>query len=393
MFATLIAILLSVYLYFFAGSWNPGSLFPFAMAASAILLSFGAAALLVSFLPIQKGEQTITPRLSELFRKDMRINFGMGLLFCLPLIIIAVSFLPSPIIPMLLLLGVGIDVLYLLIRRIMDYLNPFRVVDFLKAEAIDAIDKDKDKDFCNLIESCSEVAIKSTQRHNSALANHALDALEESGEKFLASSKRLSHPIQNKELADEGVSDSLNYILLFLLQHLEAVHSEAIEKKQEIIAGHVITIITKLADFAANVDLSLTALPLHYINKLAESSMDHSLQDVGIKASIGLLKLAENISKQKDLQYMDLKPPFFTIISILDNVAKITFKNNKEVKIFLLVQPFKDLKSLFEKEPLKSHQDSPAIVNQVDLTLAEFTALESVLATMPPIPTFASDQA
>lgn len=391
MIATLISIFLSIYIYFFAGDKSIGSLFTISVAISAVLLSFGAAALLVSFLPIQKGEQSITPRLSELFRKDMKINGILAFLFSLPLIIFAASFFPQPIIPTIILIGLGIDLLYLLIRRIMDYLNPFQVVNFLKDEAFRSIAQDSDETLCNVIESCSEVAVKSIQRHNSALANHSIDTLGLIGENFLVSSKSLSHPVQNQELKNQGVDDALSFVLVFLCQHLDSIYTEAFEKKLELVAGNVITTLTKISVNAAKIDVSLLSLPLYYINKIAQHAMENSFEDVGIKATIGLTNVAETISQTKDIQYQDLKSPFISIISTMDMIAKETFRQDKNTKIAILVEPFKKLQQLVQQEPIKSHQDQPVIEDQIKLVLNEFSTLESVLATMPLMPSILPD--
>lgn len=392
MIATLISIFISIYIYFFAGDKSVGSLFTVSVAISAVLLSFGAAALLVSFLPIQKGEQSITPRLSELFRKDFRINGILAYLFSLPLIIFAASFFPQPIIPTLILIGIGIDLLYMLIRRIMDYLNPFQVVNFLKDEAFSAVAKDSDETVCNVIESCSEVAVKSIQRHNSALANHSIDTLGLIGENFLVSSKSLSHPVQNQELKDQGVADSLSFVLVFLCQHLESIYTAAFEKKLELVAGYVITTLTKISVYAARTDVSLLSLPLFYINKIAEHAMANGFEDVGIKATIGLVNVAESISKAKDIQYQEVKAPFVSIISTLDMIAKETFRQDKSTKIPVLVEPFKKLQQMVQSDPIKQHQDQPVIEDQLKLVLSEFSALETVLATMPQLPSFSTEE-
>ena len=392
MIATLIAIFISAYIYFFAGDRNLASLFMVSIAAAAILLSFGAAALLVSFLPIQKGEQNITPRLSELFRKDFRINGISAFLFSLPIIIFGVSYLPQPIIPMLILIGIGIDLLYLLIRRIMDYLNPFQVVNFLKDEAFSAVAQGSDERVCNGIEACAEVAVKSIQRHNSALANHSIDTLGLIGENFLVSSKSLSHPIQDQALKEKGVPDSLSFVLVFLCQHLESIYMEAFDKKLELVAGFVITTLTKISVYAAKTDVSLLSLPLFYINKIAQHAMENGFQDVGIKTTIGLTNVAESIAKAKDIQYQDLKAPFVSIISTMDMIAKETFRLDKSTKIAILVEPFKKLQQMVQRDPIKQHQDQSVIEDQLKLVLNDFSTLETVLATMPAIPSFVNEE-
>lgn len=386
MFATIIAILISLYIFTFGRNLPSDVILPYSLIAAAFLLAFGIGALLVSFLPIQKAEQNFTPRLSELFRKDLRINLELAFLFCLPLLVFASSFTPFSLILALLLIAIGIDIFYLLLRRIMDYLNPFRSVDFLEQEALYAIDQSNDPGLCNIIESCSEVAIKALQRHNSALTNHTFDALEKMGEVFLASSKRLSRPVQNLELKAEGIEDSLSYVLVFLLQHLESIHEHALDKKLELVAGHVITTLTKLAIYTTRIDLSLTALPLYYVDKLSMHAMKKGFQDVGVKATLGLLSVADAISKRNDLQYMDLKPSFITIITTLDAIGKETFSLDKTTKIPILTQPFRQLAKLIEKEPLRNHQDKEVIRDQLTRVLAEYEALETVMTTMPPMP-------
>lgn len=392
MIATLIAIFISIYIYFFAGDRNLASIFTVSVAAAAVLLSFGAGALLVSFLPIQKGEQNITPRLSELFRKDFRINGIIAYLFSLPLLIFGLTYLSQPTIPMLILIGIGIDLLYLLIRRIMDYLNPFQVVNFFKDEAFRSINQDSDETVCNVIESCTEVAVKSIQRQNSALANHSIDTLGAIGENFLISSKSLSHPTQDQSLKEQGIADSLSFVLVFLCQHLESIYTEAFEKKLELVAGYVITTLTKISVYAARTDVSLLTLPLFYINKIAQHAMENGFQDVGIKATIGLANVAESIAKSKDIQYQDLKAPFVSIISTMDMIAKETFRQDKSTKISILVEPFKKLQKMVQSDPIKQHQDQSVIEDQLKLVLNDFATLETVLATMPPLPSLINEE-
>ena len=92
------------------------------------------------------------------------------------------------------------------------------------------------------------------------------------------------------------------------------------------------------------------------------------------------------IPREIDIQYLEIKEVFLSIILYMHEIAKETFRQDKESNLKLLAQPFRDLKATFKKEPLVGHQDTPVIDRMINSILEEFAALESVMTTMPPLP-------
>lgn len=397
MFATLFALLIGIYTAYTGVVLTQHGMLITAAGTGALLLILTVLLLISAYSPLQRTEQNSTPRLFELIRKDRYFQFMLNLLFACPFLLLAAAVVPATLLSpswalglLILLTGIGIDLLRFVWQRLVDYLNPFRIVDFLGNDAKKAIDRDEDTKLCDLIEAVAEVGYKATDRHNSALSNHAIDTLEGIGETFLRSASSLGHPAQNPELQSKGVKDTLSYVLILLLQHLETLNNQAVDKKLDLVAGHAVTTLAKLAAYAGRVDITLSSYPLHYAGKLAIHDMQRGFPDVGVKATLGLLELARRITQLKDLAYLDLKPIFVSLISILDNIAKESFKLNKEINIKLLTQPFYQLSSLLQSEPMKSHPDTPVISQQINRVLTEFQALEQVLNTIPPLPDLSS---
>lgn len=394
MFATIFAVLISIALFLRGVYPDPQIALVFSLVFGTAILSLSLYVFCSTLYPLQQGEQNMTPRLVTLFYNDSKFRFLFSALFVIPLLIVLADLIPLPgtFLITLILTGIGLDLLFILSRRTLDYLNPFKVVEFLQDEGFQAVEDDQDAKLCEYIESVSQVANKALEKQNSSLTNQAIDSLENMGEKFLASVKSISHPTQNSELQSQGIPDTISYVTLFLLQHLESIHARAVSKNSELVAGHVITTLSKLAAYSAKVDLTLVPLSIHYLKKLTLVSMDKGQLDVGVKASIGLMELTKDISQVKDIAYQELKVPMITLITTLEEIAKETFKKDKKIKIQILMDPFIRVAQILEQEPLKSHVDTPFLMQQINRILGEFQALEAVLKTMPPMPNISPEQ-
>ena len=151
-------------------------------------------------------------------------------------------------------------------------------------------------------------------------------------------------------------------------------------------SGHVISAIAKLASYAAVTDFSLLLLPLHYIDKCSLSSVHKGYTDVGVKATIGLLELMKALSQAKGLEYQEIKPHLFKLITTLESIAKELFRQDKSTKIQILIAPFSEIAHTLDQEPFKDHPDTPVLIQQIQRIIGEFEALDAVMKTMPPMP-------
>ncbi len=390
MYTTLGSLILALFL-----QWKgiaPESDKQFALSVAFGILFSGAPLLLFlfGFSPALRGEQKSSPTLISLIGHDLYLKLATIALLLLGLLPWIVLGSESPFLQII-LTGIGLDLIRLSCNRFFSHLNPFKIVSFLKQQALSSIEKDQDQKLCEQLDALTEIGLKAIQQHNSALLNRTVDALESIGERFLAAEKSFSHPTQNAALQAEGVKDTLSFVLIYLLQNLETLFRHAAEKKMDFALGNLITTLTKLASYSTKIDLTLTTLPLHYVGKLAEEAQAKGQADVGVRATLGLLEVAKKISQLKDLAYLDIKPSLITLIIILDRLAKGAFKLDKTSSIQILTQPFVQLRALIAQSPLKDHQDRKAVEQKIDQIMAEFEALDTLLKTMPPLPTLSRE--
>ena len=188
---------------------------------------------------------------------------------------------------------------------------------------------------------------------------------------------------KNRDLGQDA--DEVSYILFYLFQRLEFLHENALQKKLEPICSNIITDLSKISLSAAKFDLSLTGYPVYFIGKLTNKSQAHGQAEVGVKATFALLEIAKTIINEIPFSpETDLKTPFTSIISNMNDIGKAAFKADKTINVKVLSQPFLDLKEMFKNEKVAGHQDTPAILAQIDQVLGEYEAL--VMRSMPPIP-------
>jgi hypothetical protein len=360
---------------------------------SLLMLTMG-----LSWSPLQKTEENLTSRLLVLFKKDLQLHFALYLLIILSLISIFFAinaflhiFLkPAVVVAWIVLLGISLDGWYYLLQRVSNYFNPFGIVQLFTKEAIVSIRNEKEGELCDWIDSLSEVSTKALQRHSNSLCINALDSMPVIAADFLDSAKSIGHHIDETQSTQKF--DQVSYTLFYMFQHFETVFNIALQHRIEPICSKLITILGKIAISAAKLDLTLVSYPVHFIGKFAKYAQENKMQDVAVKATIILLEVSKAIVTEVNVTYADLKDPFFSIITHLDEIAKETFKQDKNINIKFLAQPFRDLKDLFTNERVANHQDTPAIVQKLDQVINEFDTLEIVMKRLPPLPNLSTEE-
>lgn len=351
-----------------------------------------------SLLPsLQKAEQNSTPRILELFKMDPYLGFyHLGLLL-FPLSALALGFDAMILYSIsfkyllaiwFLFIGVSLDLLFLFQRRILSYLNPYMVVQLFRLAAKRSIQNDKEADLCEWLDALGDIENRSIDKGGSSLCNEALNEQHTIIRAFLEASKSLSHVTLNKQAKSFGAKDRVTFTLFYLFQRLEMIFDKALERRNEPICSNVLTVFGKITIDAAKYDISLASYPLQYIGKLSVKAHQQRLQDIGLKAVCLYLELAKAILTELDITYMELQEPFFTMIHHLDELTKETFKQNKDMPIKALKSPFYDLRQMFMEGKAATQQDSSIIIADIDRVIAEFDALEIVLKTIPPLPSF-----
>lgn len=344
----------------------------------------------LAYLPMQRAEQSLTPRIIELFKHDHTISWikrGILLATFIPvfLVFFPVEFLVSPWVFGLAALGVSFDLLHLLISKILNYLNPYYLTKMITKSAEKSILQSREIDLCDGLESLSEISLKALNRFSTSLCNQSLDEMREVIRHFLSASKSIAVSDQEKQAQSLGITDKVSYTLFFFFDRLDMIYEKALEMHLTQVCSSILTLLGKVGLYAAKCDLTLVGYVVHYIGKFSAEAEKHHFSEVSLKGTCTLTALSKSIIDETQLTYMDLKDPFFSIITQLDEIAKTAFRQNKQTSIKFLTAPFEDLKKLFQSPKVAAHPDTPAIVKELDRVLAEWSTLETVLRTMPPI--------
>lgn len=401
-FGTLISLVFSFFLFInpfsISLNWN-------GLALMIILIAFGFFCLFLylrsaAWIPLQTQEKNYTPRVFELFKKDPSIRFINLALELLPLISIFLGIIlyvtesidKIKIISVLIVfIGMHLDLLRGLLGRIQNFFNPYAVISMMSKAARSSIRNNKEIELCEWIDSIAEIAIKGIAFSSASLANEAVDELQVISKIFLESSKKISSKIEGDQSEKMGRTDQVSFTLFYIFQRLELINDKAIQHKLEPICSNIITTLGKIILNSAKCDISLTDFPIHYLGKFALRAQQNQLEEVGIKSSLTLFEVAKTLIDVIDPTYLVMKDTYFSLITQMHEIAKETFKQDKNIRIDLLTQPFRDLKERFKVGKMVNHPDTPEIVGKIDNVLAEFTALELVLRTIPPIPQFPED--
>ncbi len=348
-----------------------------------------------TFAPLQRCEQSSTPHLFGLLKKDKYILgiYSWAIIFVLLNFWLAIDSLLLNIlrknyllILWILSFGITVDVYYSLLKRMMSYLNPFENVLLFTQMAKESIQNDKELDLCEAIDSLAEIALRSIRKMSPSLCNQCLQEMQGIVKLFLTSSKSIGHieaDIQSQAL---GIKDRISYTLFYILDRISLINDEALQKKLEQVITTTITVLGKITIHCAKFDMSLVGYPVHFLSRNAKAALDKGMSEIGTKASITLVEVSKTIIEEVDYTYADLKDPFFSIINALEEIAKDTFLHDKSINLKILMQPFLDLKELFKNPKVVNHQDTPAIVQNLDRVLGEYASLELVMKTIPPIP-------
>ncbi len=347
--------------------------------------------LAMAWSPLQKAERDFTPRIMQLFKRDRHVRFINFWLLFFPLLsyVIAIDLMYLNIFDKsivlavwIILLGISIDVLIHFLKRILGYLNPFSVISYFVQQATESIQKDDEAELCHWIDALAEMSIKAVLRSSTSLANHSLSQMPTIADNYLKSRKSIAH----QGASPDEVSDKVSYVLFYLMQRLELVNNKAVESHLDPVCSHLINVLGKITVHAAEYDVSVMSYPLQYVGKCTKSAQDGGMLAIADHASCTLISVAKTVITDVDITYQELKVPFFTLISQLEEIAKEAFRQDKETSIKYLTQPFLDLKEVMELEQIVKHQDRPMIMQDIDRVLGEFQALDMVMRTVPPIP-------
>lgn len=357
------------------------------LAGGLLVFAIYAFSLLLALSSLCKAEQNLTPRLLETLKRSpstkiSHIVFPLFLLYTLfstlEMLIFGTLDVKYLLMAWIVFFGVCLDLLMHQIDRITNLLNPFYVVESYSESAEKGIEAVNIEEICDWIDTLSETSLKTLSRDGTSLSLFALDKLRIVAHRYLESC--------HEYIYGEEESKHISYVLFYLFQRLELIFDRALKDKIEPVCSGVITALGKIAIYSAELDITLTSYPLHYLGKFVDKAQSKGMQEVANRATLTLLEVGKVITDELDLKYLGIKEAFTTILHYMDAIAKKTFREDKTINIKVLTSPIEELKGLFKGEKLSGHQDTPELLIRIDRVLDEFATLETVMRTIPPVP-------
>lgn len=340
-------------------------------------------------------EQKLVPNIITLVRQDRLLHLGRLLLFLFVFISIVYLIL-MPLIRNLeyqdwflagwvVFLGIALDILRDSWHRLTNFLNPSYLVKRISDNAISAIKNDKSDLLTNSLDGLAEVGLRAAEKSKLALSTQVLQNFPPIVHAFLGSAKSISHTSHDLNTPQGAKTDEASFMIFYLLQRLELINDRALRDRLETVCRQMIMTMGKIIVYSAKFDLSMVSFPTHFLTKFGLKALQHHFDEVAVLTTSTLMEIAKTILTDIDVTYAELEEPFRAIINGLDAIAKSTFRKHKETSIKVLIQPFIDLKALFQTEKMAHHRDTPTILQEIDRVLDEYTVLEQVMQTMPPL--------
>lgn len=399
MLITISAILISLGLVFFAPSF-----LDFDTTYLTIIMLVGGTAVFLGtillntwiLMPLEYLEQKLIPSLMNLVRHDRPLRIGRIILFLFTLVtflcVALIARVPNTnyqhwfFLIWFVCFGVSLDVFRDSWNRLVNLLNPPFLVSQLSKEAIKSIQNDDQTTLLNNLDSLSEIGLRSVEKSKLALSTQTLTTFPPILKTFFDSSKSIGHTVRDIHPHNVPGGDESSFLVFYLLQRLELINDRALRERQETVCRQMIMIMGKLIMHCAQFDLSMVSFPTHFLTKFGLKAQQHHFDEVTVLTTSTLLEVAKTILTDIDVTYAELEEPFKSIINGLAAIARSTFKKHKDTSIKVLVQPLVDVKALFQTEKMATHRDAPVIIQHINNVLDEFSVLEQVLQTLPPIP-------
>lgn len=260
-------------------------------------------------------------------------------------------------------------------------LNPFEALTRMEKEVLRAKGPNSDLALNQWSEVVEEVAARSLDRDATALASASVQTLCTMTEGYIQNNDaRLSVS------APEESQHAARYVLHNVLEKYADLHARARKEGHHGICEQILAGCGKLAIVAAEKNPVLAGEPIERIGQLGLDNMETDKRDLGLKTTRLLVQIFKRIGSQKRAEKGSLENPTLTLLCTLENIAKESFRKNKETPIPLLAEPFKEIETLFTEGTCSTYPEAPVILQKTRQVLSDFANLELILRTLPTLP-------
>lgn len=360
--------------------------FVFVVAATFFLgITFSAKAR--AWANLARAEMEIFPRAQELFLKDKLLPLCFLILFAFVLfsytsvffVLIGLSpfVLSKLLILWIFLFGITFDVIRFQIRRMMSYSDGLFLLMRIKSEFVKDIEKGKDQEAFDLVDTLVDVLGKSVRTASTYVAVHTLNEMLLVIESYVGATGIYLRG-RPEEASKTSLLDRTSYFCAYVSKRLEWVFHFALTEKMEPIAEEIIVIFGKFSLYFVKYHPSLSHLPLLFIERFAKFAIDKGNDEVAIRAQATLSELIKNYMLLAKEKGESMKEIAFNAFSHLEEIVKEMYRKNKEMNVALLMQPFAEIGQFLANPELESLIDREEILNELRRILGEFNALDTL---------------
>ncbi len=395
MLATLIALALSLLFYFWPVTISQETVaIVLACTGGAFLLMF---TFLVALLlgPLQRATAEISPRVGQLLQKNRRLWWMLVWMAVLPLASLAAALFvqTEPVWGHLLLgvwlffTGVSIDFVRAFFRQVLVYFSPMEFVDLVVERAKQAVWAGDDKDLTQWLDALGDMALRAVDRRSPSFASYCVDGMSLSVQRFFEVHRRAL-----QAATSEGeIHHRSNYLLYYAIERLEMVFGVALRGRLDTVCNHVEQALGKIAAMAAQGDASKAAPAIRSIGTFALQALQENVNEVAVKANVLLVEVSKLILRDVDASKYSVQDALIPVVNQFEDIAKASFKKDKESDLKVLTHPLRELKSVLTGDTYAGRTDVVVVTKAIDSVLGDFQNLELILHTIPAIPKMAAE--
>lgn len=339
---------------------------------------------------LHKAELKTSPRLLSLIHLDCLLRWNSALVGGWSFLSLSVALLPfmTQTLPewiyhacntfWFLLSGILFEWLNRQYSRTASLLDPFKALARIKKEALKTKGAPSDASIERWSEVLEEITARSLDKNSTALAGASFETLSAITEGYIQNNASRLSPS-----APEESQHAARYILHNVLEKYADLYRRASQEGHHGLCEQILVGCGKLAIVAAEKNPILASDPIEKIGQLSLENMERDPRDLGLKNTRLLMQIAKRIASHKHTDGASVEKPFLTLLSHLENIAKESFRKNKETPIPLLSDPFKEIKTLFTEGACATYPGSEAILQKNEQVLSDFINLELILRTLP----------
>ncbi|MCE5295365.1 MAG: hypothetical protein LLF94_12250 [Chlamydiales bacterium] len=354
----------------------------FLLGISLLLLVIAFVIKTVSYTATLRTQNKVMGCAQELYLKDHKLHVPLYILFAFCLYSLYLTLTGPVLIPFICIwivaFGFCFDALRCYQKRAFQYTSAPYLVKTLAYDLEKSVkNKDEAKAF-EWLEVAIDACAKATREHQMRPASTALNAVQTLVETYVQEVSRAD--VQKSSLNGSGLTflDKVNSLCMFVSERMMWVYEAALEQRVPPIAENIIAEFGKLSVFLARHNPLVASIAITYLQKCADSARNAGQNELLIRISITLTETIKQLlayTRDRNESFRDL---VMTSLATLEQVVKMIYRNNRDVNVVLLMQPFAEIGEFIGSDQMKAFPDRDEVLKQIRRVLTEFQALQVV---------------